>query len=535
MWQAQVDAGRSPPAIFDFLSGAGAGGIFVYLNESFTYNGPTVNGNGAWSITPAQIFTTLHSFDGTDGENPVAALVQGTDGNFYGTTKSGGANIYYGTIFKINPTPPYTLTPLYSFCSAGGASCTDGYYPVAGLVQDTNGDFYGTTYEGGANCAPYGCGTTFKIGPSGGSTFTPLYSFCTQGGCADGAEPIGGLIQANNGELYGTTQNGGTYNSGAVFKIGASGGSTFKLVYSFCSQMVSGNCTDGEYPRAGLVQATNGDLYGATYYGGANGLGTIFKITPSGALTTVYNFDGAHGAYPSAGLVQATNGEFYGTTSGGGTSNQCEGGCGTVFKIKTTSTPPYTLTRLYSFCHQPGCPDGASPASGLIQATNGYFYGTTYAGGANNSGTIFKIGASGGGTFQTLYTFCAAGNGNCTDGANPAAALVQGTSGDFYGTTEYGGDSDTCSSCGTVFRLSVGLGPFVETRPTSGKVGAAVKILGTDLTGATSVSFNGTAAGFKVVSSSEITTAVPGGATTGEVQVVTPNRTLSSNIAFRVP
>jgi uncharacterized repeat protein (TIGR03803 family) len=168
-------------------------------------------------------------------------------------------------------------------------------------------------------------------------------------------------------------------------------------------------------------------------------------------------------------------------------------------------------------------------------STNGYFYGTTYAGGANNSGTIFKIGASGGGTFQTLYTFCAAGNGNCTDGANPAAALVQGTSGDFYGTTEYGGDSDTCSSCGTVFRLSVGLGPFVETRPTSGKVGAAVKILGTDLTGATSVSFNGTAAGFKVVSSSEITTAVPGGATTGEVQVVTPNRTLSSNIAFRVP
>src|ERR1035438_3374497 len=160
--------------------------------------------------------------------------------------------------------------------------------------------------------------------------------------------------------------------------------------------------------------------------------------------------------------------------------------------------------------------------------SDGDFYGTTGAGGANEYGTIFKI--TPGGTLTTLYTFCS--QTDCTDGALPYAGLVQDTDGDCYGTTWVGGSNITDD--GTVFRLSVGLGPFVKPRPPYGKVGAAVKILGTNLTGATSVGFNGTAAVFEVVSSSEITTTVPAGASSGKVQVVTPGGTLSSNASFSV-
>jgi uncharacterized repeat protein (TIGR03803 family) len=402
---------------------------------------------------PAQTFTTLHSFDGTDGSLPYAGLVQATNGDFYGTTCGfvcGASGP--GTIFKM--TPSGTLTTLYSFCSQ--TNCTDGDYPVAGLIQATNGDFYGTTELGGAN-GNYG--TVFRMTPSG--TLTTLYSFCSQTNCTDGFEPNAGLIQATNGELYGTTAVGGANgNYGTVFKITPSG--TLTTLYSFCSQT---NCTDGGYPDAGLIQATNGDFYGTTAGGGASFNGTVFKITPSGTLTTIHTFAGypTDGSISTAGLIQATNGDFYGTASGGGANND-----GTVFKI----TPSGTLTTLYSFCAQSGCTDGTGPTAALVQATNGTLYGTALGGGANGDGTVFS--------------------------------------------------------------LSVGLGPFVETQTTAGEVGAVVKILGTNLTGATSVTFNGTAAVFTVSASSLITTTVPAGATTGEVQVVTPRRTLSSNVPFRV-
>jgi uncharacterized repeat protein (TIGR03803 family) len=278
-----------------------------------------------------------------------------------------------------------------------------------------------------------------------------------------------------------------------------------------------------EVPFAGLVQATNGDLYGTAAGGGAYGGGTVFKMTPSGKLTTLYSFCAqagcTDGANPSAGLVQATNGDFYGTTAGGGACSTC----GTVFKI----TPSGTLTTLYSFCSQSGCTDGSYPAAGLVQATNGDLYGTTFSGGgATNSGTAFKITPSG--DLTTLHSFCA--QSGCTDGNYPGAGLVQATNGTLYGTTSGGG----ANNLGTIFSLSVGLGPFVETQTTVGKVGAAVKILGTDLSGATSVSFNGTAAVFTVVSPSLITTTVPAGATTGKVEVVTPSGTLSTYVPYRV-
>jgi len=459
---------------------------------------------------PAQTFTTLLSFDGTDGANPYAGLVQATNGDLYGTTYSGG--VCCGTVFKI--TPVGRLTTLSSFSGTGNS-------PWAGLVQATNGDFYGTTYGG--------TGTVFKITPSG--TLTTLHSFA--GYPTDGAAPIAGLVQATNGDFYGTTYIGGTSSflcfanvsgCGTVFKI--TPGGTLTTLYSFCSQS---ECTDGGAPWAGLVQAANGDLYGTTAGGGTSGNGTVFKITPSGTLTTLYSFcpQGVctDGASPVAGLVQAANGDFYGTTFSGGANCVDTSGCGTVFKI----TPSGTLTTLYSFCSQGGyeCTDGADPAAGLVQATDGNFYGTTYHGGANDGfGTIFKITPSG--TLTTLYSFCA--QSGCPDGAYPNG-LVQATNGDFYGTAPNGGRA---YGYGTVFSLSVSLGPFVETQTTVGKVGATVKILGSDLTGATSVSFNGTAATFTVVSPSLITTTVPAGATTGKVQVVTPSGTLSSYVPFRV-
>ena len=311
---------------------------------------------------PAQTFTTLHIFDGTDGEYPAAGLVQGTDGNFYGTTGYGGATTCTygcGTIFKI--TPAGTLTTLHSF------DYTDGEYPLGvGLVQATDGNFYGTTYSGAA----YGYGTVFKITPA--SALTTLHSFDS----TDGADPEAGLVQGTDGSFYGTTYFGGAYNYGTIFKITPAG--TLTTLHSF-------DYTDGEYPLGGgLVQATDGNFYGTTSEG-ANGYGTVFKITPTGTLTTLHSFHVTDGAYPEA-LVQATDGNFYGTTSFGGTAGNCTpGGCGTVFKI----TPGGTLTTLHNFANT--TTEGAVPGAGLVQATDGNFYGTTADGGAYADGTVFSL------------------------------------------------------------------------------------------------------------------------------------------------
>jgi uncharacterized repeat protein (TIGR03803 family) len=453
-------------------------------------------------VSSAQTFTTLTTFDGTDGGLPVWALVQGTDGNFYGSTGFGGTG-NEGTIFKI--TPAGKLTTLQSI----------GYAHMA--VQATDGNFYGTTPDGG----PKGAGTVFKMTAAG--KLTTIYSFCSQAGCVDGDTPYGGVIQASDGNFYGTTAGGGAYNYGTVFKISRAGKLT--TLTSFNSLGVAGTS---------LVQGIDGNFYGTTSNGGASGDGTIFKVSPKGKMTTLHTFDFTDGKFPYDALIQAADGNFYGTTYSGGANDPqaCEGiGCGTVFKITASGK----LTTLYNFCAQTNCADGQWPSGSLVQATDGNFYGTTEAGGAHGTncpfgicGTVFKL--TPGGTLTTLHSFAG------TDGSDPYSGLVQGTSGTFYGTTEMGADL-SCgggSGCGTVFSLSVKLGPFVETRPTSGKVGANVMILGNNLAGATGVSFNGSAATFKIVSDSEIKTTVPAGATTGTVEVATPKKMLKSNVIFRV-
>jgi uncharacterized repeat protein (TIGR03803 family) len=384
-------------------------------------------------VSLAQTLTTLHSFDNTDGANPFAGLVQASDGNFYGTTYSGGAS-NEGVVFKI--TPSGVLTTLHSFCQLSG--CTDGTLPAGGLVQGTNGNLYGTTAGGGANNR----GTVFKITLSG--VLTTLYSFCSQEACADGALPYAGLVLATNGNFYGTTEDGGKYSYGTIFEITPGGSLT--TLYSFCAE---NGCPDGARPSVSLVQATTGQFYGTTQAGGANkdsgcaveGCGTVFEITGSGALTTLYSFCSQRGCLdgqtPDAGLVQATNGNFYGTTLYGGANNNN----GTVFEI----TPSGALTTLYSFCSRSGCTDGQGPAAGLIQATDGNLYGTTTAGG-KGGGTIFGITPSG--TLATLYIFCQ--QVGCADGEEPQANLIQSTNGNFYGTTFIGG----AHGYGAVFSLS---------------------------------------------------------------------------------
>jgi uncharacterized protein (TIGR03437 family) len=373
-------------------------------------------------VLPAQNITTFVRFNATTGYTPAAAaLVQGTDGNFYGTNGWGGGATDSGTVVKI--TPDGTVTVLYAFCSQ--VSCTDGVQPT-GLIQAADGDFYGTTMASGTN----GGGTVFKLTPAG--QMTTLYSFCSQPGCADGASPSAWLIQATDGNFYGTTSGGVSRSRGTVFKI--TPGGTLTTLYNFCSQS---GCADGANPEAGLIQADDGSLYGTTRFGGASGnYGTVFKITPGGMLTTLHSFCSqagcADGLQPYAGLIQASDGNFYGTVSGNATS------VGRVFKI----TPGGTLTTLRTLGDF-----GLGRDGGLIQASDGNLYGTDYSDGVNSAGTVYKITL--GGTLTTLYNFCS--QPGCADGAFPEAGLVQGTDGNLYGTTSFGGANNE----GTVFKLAL--------------------------------------------------------------------------------
>jgi uncharacterized repeat protein (TIGR03803 family) len=451
----------------------------------------------------AQTLTTLHNFCEQDNcpNNPYGSMIQATDGNLYGITISAGNT---GTVFSI--TLSGALTTLHTFESP---SLT---YPSGGLIQAANGNFYGTTVYG---IGDTDYGAIFELTPTG--TLTTLYNFCALGTypfCTDGFAVNSELVQVANGDIYGATERGGVNDCGTIFKITPSG--TLTTLYNFLAH------AGGHYPLGGLIRASNGDFYGTTELGGANKDGVVFSMTESDTVTTLNSFNGTDGEF-ALGLTEADNGDFYGITDLGGPD-----GFGTVFKMNARGN----LTALYTFCSQgayPYCTDGANPQSSLIQATDGNFYGMTVDGGANDAGVIYRITPDG--AMSTIYTFCSQQPPDCTDGVHPYGALVQATNGDLYGATSQGGTGQG----GTIFSLSVGLGPFVALRTTSGKVGAKVAILGTNLTGATSVAFNGTPAGFAVNSTgSAILAAVPVGATSGTVTVTMPSGVLSSDKLFTV-
>jgi uncharacterized repeat protein (TIGR03803 family) len=291
------------------------------------------------------------------------------------------------------------------------------------------------------------------LGAAWAQTESVLYSFCAQGGnrCTDGAIPFAGVVFDQAGNMYGTTEEGGAHGRGVVFKLTPKGEET--VLYNFCAQS---HCTDGEYPAGGLILDQKGDLYGVAGSGGAHKYGVVFEVTPQGKEIVLYNFCAqsgcADGRYPTAGLVFDQKGNLYGTTYWGGAyKNSFCGGCGVVFKL----SPEGKETVLYRFCAHGTCLDGANP-NGVVFDQNGNLYGTTNIGGVHElcalgtvgCGVVFKLTPQGKET--VLYSFCALDGENCSDGQFPNTGLVFDQNGNLYSTTESGGASGT----GTVFKLT---------------------------------------------------------------------------------
>jgi uncharacterized repeat protein (TIGR03803 family) len=277
----------------------------------------TANDNGwpdgtVFKVSTSGIFTGYTLNYATVASGPYAAPIQGRDGNFYGTAAYGGSNVY-GTVWSGDPGygAVYEMTPAGSLTALGTFNFDDGAYPQSSLIQGADGNFYGTATGGGTNG---GFGTIFKITPAG--TMTALFSF----GKTNGADPTAGLIQDIDGSFYGTTYSGGASNAGSVFKLAPDG--TFSSLYSFAGGDDGSNC------YGGLLLASDGNFYGTTEGGGTYGLGTIFRISREGALTTLVNFDGYQGAVPECTLMQATDGNFYGTTEFGGADD-----FGAIFRL----------------------------------------------------------------------------------------------------------------------------------------------------------------------------------------------------------
>jgi len=367
------DVGLTTLFSFNTITNGGqpAAGLVQGPDGAF-YGTAEIGGSGnngtVFKITPAGLFTNRLSFTGTSGPypgaNPAANLVWGANGNLYGTTSAGGTNDS-GTIFQM--TTNGAFTSLVSFTGTNGAAL--GIYPN-GLVQGQDGNFYGTTQMGGTNdISSDGDGTIFRVTPAG--TLTTLFCFNN----TNGASPYAVLVQGTNGNFYGTTWAGGSNGLGTIFEVTTNG---------VLTSLISFNAANGANPQAGLVQGGNGNFYGTAYSGGAysgsgTNFGTVFTMTPGGALTVLVSFNKANGANPFASLVQGADGNFYGTTQLGGTNNN-----GTAFEI----SPAGALTTLVSFG---GATNNSYPLAGLVPGADGYFYGTTAFGGSYQQGTVFRF------------------------------------------------------------------------------------------------------------------------------------------------
>ena len=445
------------------------------------------------TLVSAQTYTVLYTYPETNRGNTGVfsqLLAQGRDANLYSTIANGGTNSA-GTAYQMTTTGQ--LTTLYNFCSLTG--CTDGSNPLGGLTLGFDGNFYGTTQGGGTR----GAGTVFQLTPNG--LLTTLYDF-TNGN--DDSAPTFTLLQGQDGNLYGVSEEQYNGQSGTLFKITASG--KFALLHDF-------GYTDGQTPNL-PTQGTDGNFYGTTIYGGAHNLGVVYKITATGLTTKLHDFAGgaSDGAYPEGILVQGNDGALYGVTYKGGVKN-----LGTVFKITTSGV----FTLLYSFNGYNI--DGSLPLAGLTLGTDGNLYGATSAGGTKNAGMLFQITTAG--VETPLYNFC---DPTC-NGFGPEAPLVQHTSGKFYGTT-----TGNSLGGGVFYSLDMGLKPFVNLLNWEGKVNDTIEILGQGFMGTTQVSFNGTPATFNNISDTYMTAVVPAGATTGNITVSTFTGTMKSSRKFLV-
>ena len=374
------------------------------------------------SVAPAQSVTlsVLHQFTAatTDGAIPYSEVILGADGGLYGTSWAGGSKAA-GVVFRMNPDGT-GFTLLHQFGNAG-----DGSKPFDGVIQSADGFLYGTTYYGGTNSN----GTIFKVSTNG-LLYSVLYQFTNS---PDGANPYGGVIQGQDGALYGTTQIGGS-GPGTIFKIDTNG-NNYTVLHSFT------NFTDATAPYGRLAQASNGMLYGTTYSGGGSSIGAIFQINTNGLnYALVHSFDGSSDGFsPECGLLVGQDGWLYGTTVSGGNSSI---GYGTVFKVSTNGNG---FAVLHTFTN---APDGGGAYGRVTQGGDGYLYGTTANGGGTNAGgIIFRVNTNGA-NYSVLHQFNGKG-----DGKQPFAGLFTTGNGVFYGTTEASGASP--SGFGTVYRLAL--------------------------------------------------------------------------------
>lgn len=362
--------------------------------------------------------STLFSFNGANGNIPAAGVVRDSAGNLYGTTFYGGLGS--GVVFKLEPSGKETTLHKFT-CGSDGCSSS------APLILDSAGNLYGTTVLGGDPVCQ--CGVAFKMDKKGNETV--LHTFT---GGQDGANPSAGLVRDGAGNLYGTAPSGG-HGNGIVFKLSASGKET--ILYRFRG----GN--DGSAPSGGLIRDNAGNLYGTTSSGGYLNNGTTFKLDAMGHETVLYRFHGGvDGSGPVGGVIRDSAGTFYGVTSGGGDSECTLGNeaCGTVFKLDSNGTK----TTLHSFDGDTGPSDGAFPGGGLVRDSAGNLYGTTSEGsGGVNVGTIFEITAAG---EESVLSY--------VEGV-PAPHLIFDSAGNLYGTTEVGGPS--FNPCGTVFEFTPNL------------------------------------------------------------------------------
>jgi uncharacterized repeat protein (TIGR03803 family) len=376
----------------------------------------------------AQHEGVLFSFPGSQksANGPIAGVIFDASGNLYGTTTGDGNG--FGTVFELTPAAGgrWTEETLYSFGISGSG---DGNFPVAGLVSDAAGNLYGTTEDGGSACNPPGCGVVFELTPSpqAGWTEKVLYSFHANG--TDGNSPQSGLVLDAKGNLYGTTVLGGTSNLGTVYELtpAADGNWKEKMLHSFDENR------DGRNPSASLIFDASGNLYGTTSGNGVFPYGTVFELTPTAGgkwkEKILQSFGKSNGGgFVMSGVIFDPAGNLYGTTANGGDQD-----VGTVFELSPQAGEDWTAKILYSFNR--GGADGQSPATGVIMDSAGNLYGSTQGGGPHNDGIVFKLSPAARGAWaeEILHNF------NFTDGFFPDAPLIIDASGHLYGTTLLGG------------------------------------------------------------------------------------------------
>ncbi len=474
-------------------------------------------------MATAQSYGVIVNFDQRNGGWPEAALTQGSDGLLYGTSPGGGDG-NAGLIFRLNPAGGVSI--VYTFCEHS-FECIDGEAPVAPLIEGHDGAFYGTAQDGGARgCNGAGCGTVFRVTTDG--AFSVLHKFVS----GEGGSPTGALIQATDGNFYGTTQqtipNVDLGGGGTIFKMTPKGRVT--VLHRFTN--LENN--PGFSPTGSLVQASDGNLYGTTGTGGdiscnpPFGCGTVYRMTLDGVLTVMHVFEFRDGEFPYGALVEAADGNLYGTSLvGGDPTCRAPYGCGTIYRLDLKGN--FSLAHAFTGQLQ----DGDLPFAGVIAGSDGNLYGVSTGGGSYQFGTIFSIDPEGDNgtrsTGQLIRTIHSFGYSEF-----PAmGALVQSTTGDFYGTTQYSRGGPSCD-CGVLFTFSTGLGPFVALERYFGRPGDTGRIIGQGFTGTTDVLVNGVAAAFNVISDTELMATVPAGATSGYVTVTTPGGTLTSNKPFKV-